>query len=71
MGDVNYKTPTSLNFQAIRHLFPSILISLVCFFIGKNADIHAFKSGRLYLGINDENTHDNEGWYRLRIHVIE
>ena len=41
-----------------------------CFFIGKKKDIHAFKSGRLYLGINDDNTHDNEGLYRVRIQVI-
>ncbi len=37
------------------------------FFIGKNSEIDAFKSGRLYLGINDDNTHDNEGFYRVRI----
>jgi LmbE family N-acetylglucosaminyl deacetylase len=41
-----------------------------CFFIGKNKDIHAFKSGRLYLGINDANTHDNEGLYRVRIQMV-
>ena len=38
-----------------------------CFFIGKNNEIHAFKAGRLYLGINDDNTQDNEGLYRVRI----
>ena len=38
-----------------------------CFLIGNNAKIQAHKSGRLYLGINDDNTHDNEGFYRLRI----
>jgi len=35
--------------------------------IGKNSEIDAFKSGRLYLGINDDNTHDNEGFCRVRI----
>jgi len=38
-----------------------------CFLIGKNSQIKAFKSGRLYLGINDDNTQDNEGLYRVRI----
>jgi hypothetical protein len=38
-----------------------------CFLIGNNSEIDAFKSGRLYLGINDDNTHDNEGLYRVRI----
>jgi len=42
-----------------------------CFFIGKNREIHAFKSGRLYLGINDDNTQDNEGLYRVRIQMIK
>ncbi|RLD68934.1 MAG: hypothetical protein DRJ29_16765 [Bacteroidetes bacterium] len=42
-----------------------------CFLIGKNSKIHAFKSGRLYLGINDDNTQDNEGLYRVRIQVIK
>ena len=40
-----------------------------CFFIGKKQEIHAFKSGRLYLGINDDNTTDNEGLYRVRIRM--
>ncbi len=39
-----------------------------CFFIGKSNEIHAFKSGRLYLGINDDNTQDNEGLYKVRIY---
>ena len=38
-----------------------------CFLVGKNSEIYAFKSGRLFLGINDDNTHDNEGLYRVRI----
>jgi len=42
-----------------------------CFFIGKNKEIHTFKSGRLYLGINDDNTNDNEGLYRVRIRKIK
>ncbi len=42
-----------------------------CFLIGKNSEINAFKSGRLYLGINDDNTQDNEGLYRVRIQVIK
>ena len=42
-----------------------------CFFIGKNKEIHAFKSGRLFLGINDDNTQNNEGLYRVRIQVIK
>ncbi len=37
------------------------------FLIGTNSEIDAFKSGRLYLGINDDNTQDNEGFYRIRI----
>jgi hypothetical protein len=40
-----------------------------CFFIGKQQEVHAFKSGRLYLGINDDNTTDNEGIYRVRIRL--
>ena len=40
-----------------------------CFMIGKNREIHAFKSGRLYLGINDDNTNDNEGKYWVRIRM--
>jgi len=40
-----------------------------CFLIGKKSSIHAFKSGRLYLGINDDNTQDNEGLYKVRIQV--
>jgi len=42
-----------------------------CFFVGKIKEIHAFKSGRLYLGINDDNTGDNEGSYRVRIRKIK
>jgi len=42
-----------------------------CFLIGKNKEIHAFKSGRLYLGINDDNAYDNEGLFRVRIRMIE
>jgi LmbE family N-acetylglucosaminyl deacetylase len=42
-----------------------------CFFIGKTMEINAFKSGRLYLGINDHNTQDNEGLYRVRIQMIK
>lgn len=38
-----------------------------CFFIGKKQEIHIYKSGRLYLGINDDNTTDNEGIFRVRI----
>jgi LmbE family N-acetylglucosaminyl deacetylase len=41
------------------------------FLIGKNKEIHTLNSGRLYLGINDDNTHDNEGFYRVRIKVIK
>ena len=37
--------------------------------IGKHKEIHVFKPGRLYLGINDENTADNEGLYRVRIKI--
>jgi len=37
------------------------------FLVGKSREIRANKSGRLYLGINDENTNDNEGIYRVRI----
>lgn len=37
------------------------------FFVGKGLEINADESGRLYLGINDENTNDNEGIYRVRI----
>ena len=37
------------------------------FFIGKDMEMHTFKSGRLYLGINDGLAHDNEGLYRVRI----
>ena len=37
------------------------------FFIGKDMEVHAFISGRLYLGINDGLAHDNEGLYRVRI----
>ena len=39
--------------------------------VGKKMDVHAFKSGRLYLGINDDNTNDNEGLYRVRIREIK
>ena len=42
-----------------------------CFLIGKKSSIHAFKPGRLYLGINDDNTQDNEGLYRVRIQGIK
>jgi LmbE family N-acetylglucosaminyl deacetylase len=42
-----------------------------CFLIGKKSSIHAYKSGRLYLGINDDNTQDNEGLYTVRIQVIK
>jgi len=37
------------------------------FFVGKGQKINAHESGRLYLGINDDNTNDNEGMYRVRI----
>jgi hypothetical protein len=40
------------------------------FFIGKNQEVYVFRSGRLYLGINDDNTADNEGFYRVRIREI-
>ena len=39
------------------------------FFVGKKQEINAYKSGRLYLGINDDNTNDNEGIYRVRIQM--
>lgn len=39
------------------------------FFIGTKQEVNAFKSGRLYLGINDDNTNDNEGIYRVRIQM--
>ena len=39
------------------------------FFIGKKQSIKANKSGRLYLGINDDNTTDNEGVFRVRIRM--
>jgi LmbE family N-acetylglucosaminyl deacetylase len=42
-----------------------------CFFIGKSMTMHAYKSGRLYLGINDDNTNDNEGYYRVRIRMMQ
>lgn len=41
------------------------------FFIGKDMEMHTFKSGRLYLGINDGLAHDNEGLYRVRIKTIK
>jgi LmbE family N-acetylglucosaminyl deacetylase len=41
------------------------------FLIGRNQEIHVFKSGRLYLGINDDNTADNEGMYRVRIRTTK
>ena len=44
--------------------------AMECFLIGRNSSIHAFKSGRLYLGINDDNTQDNEGFYRVRIQTL-
>lgn len=37
------------------------------FFAGKGQKINSTKAGRLYLGINDSNTNDNEGFYRVRI----
>ncbi|MFT5883749.1 MAG: LmbE family N-acetylglucosaminyl deacetylase [Arcticibacterium sp.] len=37
------------------------------FFIGKKQEIKAYKVGRLFLGINDTNSNDNEGVYRVRI----
>ena len=40
------------------------------FLVGKKREIHVYKSGRLYLGINDDNTNDNEGMYRVRIREI-
>lgn len=39
------------------------------FFVGKKQEISAYKSGRLYLGINDDDTNDNEGIYRVRIKI--
>ncbi|TLP79262.1 PIG-L deacetylase family protein [Maribacter sp. ACAM166] len=39
------------------------------FFIGKRQEINAYKSGRLYLGINDDDTNDNGGMYRVRIKI--
>ncbi len=39
------------------------------FFVGKKQEINAYKSGRLYLGINDDNTNDNEGIYRVRVQM--
>ena len=41
------------------------------FFVGKEQELHAYQSGRLYLGINDDNTADNEGLFRARIRVIK
>ena len=35
--------------------------------IGSHKTIVAFKSGSLYLGINDDNTKDNDGEYRVWI----
>jgi len=37
------------------------------FFVGKKQEFNAYKSGRLYLGINDDDTNDNEGIYRVRV----
>lgn len=39
------------------------------FLVGKKQEIDAYKSGRLYLGINDDDTNDNEGIYRVRIKI--
>ena len=39
------------------------------FFIGKDQEIQAYKAGRLFLGINDDNTSDNEGVFRVRISI--
>ena len=41
------------------------------FFVGERHEINAYKSGRLYLGINDDNTNDNEGKFRVRIQMEE
>ena len=41
------------------------------FLIGKEQELHVYQSGRLYLGINDDNTADNEGLYRARIRMIK
>ncbi len=41
------------------------------FFIGKEQELHVYQSGRLYLGINDDNTADNEGLFRARIRMIK
>lgn len=35
------------------------------FFIGKEKEAVAFESGRLFVGINDDNTTDNEGEFRI------
>jgi LmbE family N-acetylglucosaminyl deacetylase len=40
------------------------------FLIGSNQKIVAYKAGRLYLGINDDNTEDNDGEFRTWIKKI-
>lgn len=37
------------------------------FFVGTGQKINATTAGRLYLGINDDDTTDNEGCYRVRV----
>jgi hypothetical protein len=41
------------------------------FFIGKNLTMEACAEGRLYIGINDDNTSDNAGFYDVWIQPIK
>jgi len=40
------------------------------FLVGSGRKIIAYKSGKLYLGINDDNTSDNDGEFRVWIKKV-
>jgi len=44
--------------------------TLESFFIGEGREVLVLQSGRLFLGINEDHTTDNEGLFRARVRVI-